>query len=242
MEAHTLCIDIGNSTVKGAFFSEGGELLKLQRFSTPYEVIQLAGKPITYIDTRLDEEWRKVLLELGAEELHVGRGIPFPTDYSQQLGPDRAAQLVAAWVARRFPAVVLSVGTACTIDYLDREGHHRGGSITAGIRLRLGALAEKTGRLPALLPRSEVSLLGLNTEEAIQAGVVGGFQAEIAGQITRLRQRLGDFTLWVTGGEIEFIRMALPADAIFAPELTLRGVWLWQRFLHSSGDSSRIIP
>lgn len=242
MEAHALCLDIGNSTVKGAFFLGDGTLWKLQTFTAPEELTQLTVCHIAYIDTRMDGSWREMLARVGAEELHPEKGLPFPTDYSQRLGPDRAAQLVAAWETRRFPAVILSVGTACTVDYLDAQGRHRGGSITAGIHLRLQVLAEKTGRLPAVSPTPTVPLLGQDTEEAIQAGVVGGFRSEIAGRLAHLREVLGDFTLWVTGGEMDLVRMALPSDAIFAPELTLRGVWLWQRFLHSSGDSSHTIP
>ncbi|MCX7763812.1 MAG: type III pantothenate kinase [Bacteroidia bacterium] len=238
MEGPLFCIDVGNSTVKVAQFSPAGEMLGLEPIEEPEQLLSLTGKRVVYIDTRLEPHWRARLAEIGAEELSLSRGVPFVSDYTLQLGPDRAAQIIAVWESGKFPAVILSLGTACTIDYIDAGGRHRGGTITAGIHLRLRALKEGTGRLPWVEPQKRAPQLGTNTEEAIIAGVVGGFRLELRARLESLRKQYGDFSIWVTGGEVELVKDELPADAIFAPELTLRGVWLWQRFLHTSGGSS----
>lgn len=242
MEAHTLCVDIGNSSVKAALFSEEGAMLQSFPLAEPSELFTIKASKIAYIDTRLDTAWRSALESQGAIELVAEKGLPFPSQYSERLGPDRAAQLIAVWAMGRFPAVIVSLGTACTIDYMDESGQHQGGMITAGINLRLWALAQRTGRLPQVSPLPDAPLLGKDTEEAIRAGVIGGFQRELSAQLERLRQISGDFSLWITGGEADLLKTTLPAGAIFAPELTLRGVWLWQRFLASSGHNSPIIP
>lgn len=92
----------------------------------------MASHSIAYVDTRLSPQWRESLHAAGATELTSDLGLPFPTRYSPHLGPDRAAQLVAAWYAQQFPAVVLSLGTAYTLDYLDAEGRHVEGSSERG--------------------------------------------------------------------------------------------------------------
>ncbi|MCX8112786.1 MAG: type III pantothenate kinase [Bacteroidia bacterium] len=240
MASSVLCIDIGNSAVKAARFSPRGRLLSFWRMESPRELVGLEGEFIAYIDTRLDSEWREVLSAQGAVELTMACGVPFSSDYTPRLGPDRAAQLIAVWEAKRWPALVLSLGTACTLDYMDEKGRHRGGIITTGIDLRLRALAAHTGRLPKVQPTPNPPLLGKDTPEAMLAGAIHGLGLELKGWIELLKSP--NTTIWITGGEAELIRTALPSDAIFAPELTLRGVWLWQRFLRRSGGSSPTIP
>lgn len=239
METPIVCIDIGNSTIKAALFSLEGKMqpYPLQK---PTDLTTLIGRQIAYVDTRLDTEWRAALEAVGAVELSTASGLPFRTLYTMQLGPDRAAQLVAVWSEGSFPSVVISAGTACTIDYMDREGIHRGGMITAGIHLRLRALAQHTGRLPHTFPVKSPPLLGCHTVQALQAGVIGGFQREVLSTLTALQSTYGPFQIWLTGGEAPFLQDALPASTIFAPELTLRGVWLWLQYL--SGGSSLFTP
>ncbi|MCS7296803.1 MAG: type III pantothenate kinase [Bacteroidia bacterium] len=237
MEGSVLIVDIGNSQVKAAIFSDRGELKQRFLFLSPEELIGFDDMRIFYLDTRMDGSWRRVLAQQGAVELSVEKGFPFPSAYSQRLGADRAAQILAVRESGSWPAVVLSCGTACTIDYIDAQGYHRGGVITAGIHLRLLALAEKTGRLPRIEPRMKAPLLGTDTEEALLAGVVGGFQLEISQWIRQLEMRGGSLRVWVTGGEADFIRSVLPSHSIFAPDLTLRGAWHWQQFLRSCGGN-----
>ncbi|MEN3041339.1 MAG: type III pantothenate kinase [Bacteroidia bacterium] len=234
MEAPYLCIDIGNSVIKAGYFSSEGLLLQVKTLESPAELPE-APVQIAFIDTRLDRRWREALYARNATELSMEKGVPFRSVYSPQLGPDRAAQLVALWEMKAFPAIVISLGTACTVDYIDAQGVHQGGIITPGINLRLKALAEKTGRLPLVSPVSQPALLGKNTIEAIQIGVSRGFQAELIAHIETLRREFGPFRIWITGGETEIIRSTMPPDTIFAPDLTLRGVWLWQRYWRLSG-------
>ncbi|MCS6895955.1 MAG: type III pantothenate kinase [Bacteroidia bacterium] len=236
MEAPVLCIDIGNSAVKVGYFSSDGLPTEVRNIESPTDIPEIAGQ-IAFIDTRMDSEWRNALLSRGAVELTVEKGIPFPSKYTTQLGPDRAAQLTAVWESGTFPAIIISLGTACTMDYIDAHGVHQGGIITPGINLRLRALSEKTGRLPLVSAAPLHTLLGKSTKEAIQIGVVSGFCLELNARIKQLRRSLGPFRIWITGGEAHIIKDTLSSDAIFAPDLTLRGVWLWQRYLRSFGGS-----
>ncbi len=229
-----LALDIGNSRIKAAFFTDTGEAqpVALRR---PQDLTRWTHSPIAYIDTRMDGRWRAYLQELGALELVTELGVPFPTQYSARLGPDRAAQLVAAWQAKRFPAVVLSLGTAYTLDYLDGEGLHVGGVIGAGLSLRLRALAHFTGRLPRIKPAPVSPLLGTDTTEAMQVGALRGLAFELVGWLEALPS--SPQVLWLCGGEAPLLLPYLPSYAIFAPDLTLRGAWLWWHFLRGESPS-----
>lgn len=227
-----LVIDLGNSRTKAAYFPSEGppEVFTLDN---PSDLQDRATDPVVFLDTRSDPVWRAALAQLGAEELKVDRGMPFHSEYSSRLGPDRAAQLVAAWEAKGFPALVISLGTACVLDYLDREGVHRGGIIAAGMHLRLWALHQRTGRLPLVSLTKRPPLLGQDTPQALQSAALHGLVWELHGWIHELAPQ----TIWLTGGEAEKIRPYLPVSSIFAPDLTLMGAWLWWQFLQGRRSS-----
>lgn len=226
-----LIVEVGNSRVKAALFpsQHPPEVLLLR---DPTELEAWTSSSVAFLDTRNDPIWRAALERLGAQELTVAQGLPFRSEYSSQLGPDRAAQLVAAWEAGGFPALVISLGTACVLDYLDKDGVHRGGVITSGLHARLWALHHRTGRLPLVAPTENPPLLGQDTPEALQAALYG-LVWELQGWI----RRLGPQTLWLTGGEADKIRPYLPPGSIFAPDLTLTGAWLWWQFLQGRRSS-----
>lgn len=198
----------------------------------PKELPLHEASHVTFLDTRSEPLWREYLLRHGAEELTASRPLPLKSDYSKELGADRAAQLVAVWYQRQFPAIILSMGTAWVIDVLDREGVHRGGIILAGAHLRLKALHSYTGKLPLYpLPSSSPSSIGTRTQEALQAGAFWGPLLELQGWLSWLKTTLPQATLWITGGESLFFLPYLPIESIFAPELTLEGAWQWWNYL-----------
>jgi type III pantothenate kinase len=73
-------------------------------------------------------------------------------DYPEKLGLDRAVAAFAGLNLLGFgrPFLVVDVGTAATIDYVDSEGVFRGGAILPGPRLTAEALQGKTASLPML--------------------------------------------------------------------------------------------
>ncbi|MCX7606116.1 MAG: type III pantothenate kinase [Bacteroidia bacterium] len=240
MAPNLLLIDIGNTRVKALLCKREGKSTPIA-LETPEALLSWTTSPIAYIDTRLDPQWRSTLEKIGAEELSVERGFPVPTRYSKRLGPDRAAQLIAVWHARTYPALIISLGTACVIDYIDKTGEHQGGIITAGLHLRAEALAQSTGRLPKVTFHPNPPLWGQDTSEALQAGLLLGMAFELRGWIETFG-KLTPPTLWVSGGEAELLRPYLPDHAIFVPDLTLCGACLWWHFLHTGEFPSSSSP
>ncbi len=235
MATTCLSVDIGNSRVKAALVEAGSPVevrvlrtrRELQAWREAYPAL-----PLYAIDTRGDPTWRALLMELGGRFMEAKDGLPFPTCYAPTLGPDRSAALVALFYTAPKPLVYLSLGTALTGDVLDAQGKHLGGFISPGLALRLRALHQHTGRLPALpLPPPELPVWGTTTPEAIWIGAFRGFLAEILHHLALARSTLGSYQLYISGGEAPLLQSHLSQPLTFVPNLTLIGVWHWQRFL-----------
>lgn len=140
---------------------------------------------------------------------------------AEQLGADRWAGLVAARSLHAGPALVVSAGTATTVDMLSAAGEFVGGVILPGVDLMRQALAQNTANLPwadaAYMPFPD------NTGSAI----VGGVLEAQAGAITRLFARLpgeSDKMCFISGGAADRITPLLEMPLTRVDDLALRGV------------------
>ena len=143
--------------------------------------------------------------------------IPMVTsvDQPQSLGIDR---LLSGFMAtKRFgaPLVVISFGTAVTIDWVDTEGVFAGGLILPGMQLQSDSLSVRTEALPEIQWGSDVtiSLPAKNTQSAIQSGIILGLASAIDGLVGRYTKasRLPKNRIHtvITGGNAELITQHL---------------------------------
>lgn len=137
-----------------------------------------------------------------------------------QLGVDRWAALVGARGLHSGACLVVTAGTATTVDVLDESGHFLGGLILPGFDLMRRALAGNTAGL-AYAP-GRVAALPKNTADAIFAGCA---QAQ-AGAVERMFARLeGPRPLClVNGGSAELLAENLRIPFRVVPNLVLEGV------------------
>lgn len=138
----------------------------------------------------------------------------------EALGVDRWCALVGAWGLNQQAGIVVSAGTATTIDTLDCRGHFLGGYILPGMDMMCRSLARDTAQLP--MSTGSYEPLPTATHNAIHSGAV---EATV-GAIERARRRLGQGTpCWVTGGAAPVIQQYLEQPALHLPMLVLEGVW-----------------
>lgn len=153
--------------------------------------------------------------------------IPLTVDVARPegVGIDRLLNAVA--LTGNAPAVIVDVGTAVTVDWLDEAGIFRGGAILPGFRLMAEALHGHTAALP-LVPASRLQVPphaqpGRDTETAIETGI---FWA-IVGAVRSLAAGYTEETpapIYLTGGDAPLLREALGPDVRSRPELTLEGI------------------
>lgn len=155
----------------------------------------------------------------------VKTGLNIKIDNPAQLGADLVAGAVGALDAYTMPCVVIDMGTASTVSVLDRNGTFLGGVIAAGVRLTLKALAENTAQLTSIPIEAPPSVIGSNTVECMQSGLVYGTAAMLDGLLDKITEQLGEVpTIVATGGLSKDIIVHCKNNIIYNENLLLEGL------------------
>lgn len=155
----------------------------------------------------------------------VKTGLNIKIDNPAQLGADLVAGAVGAIDDYTMPCVVIDMGTASTISVIDRNGTFLGGVIAAGVRLTLKALAENTAQLTSIPIEAPSSVIGANTVECMQSGLVYGTAAMIDGLLDKIEEELGETpTVVATGGLSKDIIVHCKRNIIYSENLLLEGL------------------
>lgn len=155
----------------------------------------------------------------------VKTGLNIKIDNPAQLGADLVAGAVGALEEYTLPCVIIDMGTASTVSVLDRNGAFLGGVIAAGVRLTLKALAANTAQLPAISIEAPPSVIGSNTVECMQSGLVYGTAAMLDGLLDKIEDELGETPTFVaTGGLSREIISHCRKNIIYNENLLLDGL------------------
>lgn len=155
----------------------------------------------------------------------IETGITILYEDPKAVGADRIADAAAVQRIYGGPACVVDYGTATTFNALTAKGEYLGGAIAPGIGIAAQALATHTAKLPPVDLRPPPSVIGRNTVNAIQSGLVFGYVAMTEGMVARYRAELGeDMKVIATGGLAEIVANQTQAIQIIAPWLTLDGL------------------
>ena len=142
-----------------------------------------------------------------------------------RLGVDRFLGVLAAWRRGIAPALVVGVGTAVTVDAVERDGLHRGGWIAPSPRLMRKAVVGDT----AGVTWNEGALVvdfATTTEDALESGCWGA----TAGLVERCFGKLRDSSavaprVLLTGGDAARLASMLAIPHELATGLVLEGLW-----------------
>ncbi|WP_153933384.1 type III pantothenate kinase [Aeromicrobium sp. S22] len=122
----------------------------------------------------------------------VRTGVPIHTDNPREVGADRIVNALAAVELYGGPAIVVDLnGTATIFDVIDEDNRYIGGAIAPGVELSLDALARRGAQLRSVELAQPRDVVGKNTVEAIQSGMVFGSAGLVDGMVTRIIESLG---------------------------------------------------
>ncbi len=158
----------------------------------------------------------------------VRTGLNIRVDSQTQLGSDIVSNAVAALCRAPVPAVIVDMGTATTISLVDRTASLIGTVICPGLQIGMNALASAASQLSGSDFTRPTELIGKNTHDAVNSGVVNGHVLMIDGFIRELRQSFTDpdekISLIATGGLAQTVIPHCRNRFTMIPELTLLGV------------------
>ena len=160
----------------------------------------------------------------------VKTGVPVLTDNPKEVGTDRIVNALAAVHLYGGPAIVVDFGTATTFDAVSARGEYLGGAIAPGIEISVDALGARGAQLRKVEILRPRSVIGKNTVEALQSGIVHGFAGQVDGMVARMSAELADdpedVTVVATGGLAPLVLEEAASLDVHEPWLTLIGLRL----------------
>jgi type III pantothenate kinase len=245
-----LCIDIGNTnTVLATFEGEkivhswriktdaratADELGLLYRGLLAADAVSLTGvaacstvpAALRSLRTMLQRYYGNVpavIVEPG-----VRTGVQLAIDNPKEVGTDRVANTLAAYTLFGGPSIVVDFGTSTNFDVVSAKGEFLGGVLAPGIEISVDALAERAAQLRKVELVKPPRVIGKNTVECLQSGVVYGFAGQVDGVVRGVTAELGGGIKAVvaTGGLAPIVIGECQSVTHHEPMLTLIGLRL----------------
>lgn len=237
MNGTILLLDIGNSRAKWALIeppqwlaegvaqhAESDTLMReWDRFPAPGKVIasNVAGREWARLFSAYWQARNVPLhwVQAGASSCGVRNLYTQP----QQLGADRWAALIGARGRTQGACLVVSAGTAMTVDALNEKGEFIGGLILPGKRLMHESLAAGTHALEKHI--GQITRFPRNTDDAIASGVALALASAVHAAFRNLISTSAASPACIlTGGDAEWLSNQMQIGAIIAPRLILEGL------------------
>ena len=143
-----------------------------------------------------------------------------------RLGVDRFLALLGAHARIPGAALIVSVGTALTIDLLGADGKHHGGLIAPSPTLMREALTDRAPRLP--IDGGRVLDFADDTADALASGTILSTRALIIRSVRAAQLRLGTRpALLIAGGGAEAVCAGWRVRFVRTPCLVLHGLQVY---------------
>ena len=252
-----LCIDSGNSKTKWAVFNSAGEIVdfgsglnsELADLAFPsasaYQRIIVSNVAGAAHQASIIKRLASKLPMHTVQSPAVMAGLRNHYQVAQALGSDRFSAMMAAYCMQKASCVVVSAGTAVTIDALSVHGTQAdflGGWILPGLHLMQQSLTQAAAQLPETSFSSkpaEQTKFASNTEDAMQFGalnaVVGAIK-EMSAALTANDNKPPHII--ISGGDAALIKigLAVTTPCSIVDNLVLHGLYFMDRNLQSESQ------
>jgi len=152
-------------------------------------------------------------------------GVPLAIDNPKEVGADRVVNTLAAYRLYGGPTIVVDFGTTTNFDVISAKGEFLGGVFAPGIEISVEALAARAAQLRTVELVKPPRVVGKNTVECLQSGVVYGFAGQVDAIVRAIVGEIGKVTAVVaTGGLAPVVLSECATVTHHEPMLTLLGL------------------
>ncbi len=243
-----ICIDIGNTNIVLGIY-KNDELLESFRLQTNiYQTVDEYGVKLRQlidatnfkseniegiiissvvpqidriIEKAFDKYFNKKVMFVGPG---VKNGINIRLENPKQLGADILVGAVAAVNKYQCPVIVIDMGTAISICYVNSKKELLGGVILPGIKTSYNALFQRASKLEEVGIERPKNVVGNDTITSLQSGMTYGMASCIDGLVKKIQKEQGESQVVITGGEARFVLDSLESKVIYDENLLLEGL------------------
>jgi type III pantothenate kinase len=215
-----LAIDVGNTNIVAGLY-EGKKLLHVWRLATNKErtsdefgvffltMFKTSGLDLSKVKDviissvapnvmyslrhaiRKFYNTKPILIEPG-----IKTGLNIKIDNPKELGADLIVGAVAAYNIYNSPVIVVDFGTATKLSAVNSMGEFLGVVICPGIQVSADALTQKAAKLPRIQIARPKHVIGTNTVDSMQSGLVYGNVGTIDYLVRKIKDEMAE------GGDI----------------------------------------
>lgn len=232
-----ITVDIGNTTIAFGFFDDG-ELRRVLTIDTDSR--RTFDQYLAQVTNLLE---REALLNIKVEEAIIASVVPIETkkmfqlihtlfkiealivgpgiktglalkvDNPNEVGADLVAVSVGALSFYEAPFIVVDLGTVNKFILIDANKQFVGVSFTPGMMMSKDALDQKTALLMQVSLEKPNKVIGKNTKDALNSGLIYGTIAQIKGMVSLISREINTkLPVILTGGNAVFISEELVGD------------------------------
>lgn len=237
-------IDMGNTATKWRL-QRDGQILQRGKTSTASfpgsHVLSLQGVSRIRLASVCSEDMTSSVEKLlfSTWRLSVERAVCCATQAGlvnsyadpSRMGVDRWLAMLAGFNTAKNACLVVSCGTALTIDFVGPDGVHGGGYILPGLMMMRTALLSNTGRIRYDAGGFSVQRApGTSTATAVEHGAVHALVSAVEASGRAMLDQWGGGTIFITGGDSDMVlkHLCLPSPDKFViqhvEELVLDGL------------------
>ena len=255
-----VCIDVGNSNITYGVYKDNSLLFSFRNDTKEITCDDILMEYFTIginqygvrerdiecavIDSvvpEIDGLLKKVLDDLNIEyyfvEYNSPLGINIDLDDPSEIGSDLLVGAFQAAEKYHLPLIVVDMGTATTLVYVDEKKNFKGGVIYPGLISSFNNLFKDASKLNRITMGMPENVVGSNTTDCIRSGMVNGSACAVNGLIEMIKNEynLSQVTIVITGGIASFMHTYIN-NSIYDENLLLDGLFnVYNRIIKNKG-------
>jgi len=237
-----IAVDIGNTTIEFALFENnqitnktyinskplnGEDIRNLTSINNAFKnavfvvssVVKANNEPLKNF---LEKEYSARVLIIDSKTFNLN--IKTESREVSSIGMDIIAKSEWAVYNKQNPCIIVDVGTATVVQYIDSLGYMNKAAITLGLSSIYKALNANTEALPLIEIKNTSEVFGVDTVSAMQSGIYWGYIGTIDSLVSRAMQQTDCNNVFITGGLSKLILADISNQPVHDSNIIFEGI------------------